>query len=144
MSSFGSAADSSATEATHATPPLQIADRVPVHPAIAPARTCPSCGPTLYESTSMPASRPRNSSGTVWFQMVERPSPLSMSPAPAKPRQRSTSQTSSNHPAAAMASPQPAAPPTTNSPCRRTREVHPLVSPSTSEPTDPAAYSPMA
>lgn len=39
MSSFGSAAASSATEATHATPPDQIAERVPVQPAIAPART---------------------------------------------------------------------------------------------------------
>ncbi len=37
--SFGSAAVSSATDATHATPPVQIADRVPVQPAIAPART---------------------------------------------------------------------------------------------------------
>lgn len=63
-----------------------------------------------------------------------------MSPAPATVRQTSTSPTLPNQPAAAMASPQTAAPNTTNSPCRRTREVQPLVRPSTREPTEPAAY----
>ncbi len=58
----------------------------------------------------MPASRPRSSSGIVWFQMVERPRPLSMSPAPAKARQSSTSQTFPNQPAAAIARPQAVAP----------------------------------
>ncbi len=140
MSSFGSAAASSATEATHAAPPDHTAERVPVQPAIAPARTWPSCGPTLYDSTSIPASRPRSSSGIVWFQIVDLPRPLSMSPAPARARQTRTIQMFWNHPAAAIASPQPAAPPTTNSPCRRTREVQPLVRPSAREPTDPAAY----
>lgn len=76
----------------------------------------------------------------VWFQMVERPSPLSMSPAPANARHTSTSQMFANHPAAVIASPHPAAPNTTKSPCRRTREVQPLVRASTAEPTDPAAY----
>lgn len=88
----------------------------------------------------MPASLPRSSSGMVWFQIVERPSPLSMSPAPAKARQSSTSQTFANQPAATIAAPHPAAPNTTKSPCRRTREVQPLVRLSRTDPTDPAAY----
>ncbi len=88
----------------------------------------------------MPASRPRSRSGMVWFQMVERPSPLSMSPAPARPRHTSTSQTLAVQPAAAMARPQPAAPNTTSRPCRRVRETQPLVRLTSREPTEPAAY----
>ncbi len=76
----------------------------------------------------------------VWFQMVERPSPLSMSPAPASPRHTSTSQTSDSRPAAAMARPHPAAPNTTRSPCRWMRDTQPLVRLTSTEPTDPAVY----
>lgn len=39
-----------------------------------------------------------------------------------------------------MASPQPVAPKTTSSPCRRIREAQPLVRLTSREPTDPAAY----
>ncbi|MEK8170472.1 hypothetical protein NKH77_15260 [Streptomyces sp. M19] len=101
---------------TQASPPLQIAGRVPVQLAMPPARTCPSCGPTLYDSTSIPASRPRRASGTVWFQIVERPSPLIMSPEPASARKSSTSQMLSTQPAAAIARPQPPAPRIASSP----------------------------
>jgi hypothetical protein len=76
----------------------------------------------------------------VWFQMVERPRPLSMSPAPARPRHARTSQTFDVQPAAAMARPQPAAPNTTSRPCRCVRDTQPLVRLSSSDPTAPAEY----
>lgn len=92
----------------------------------------------------MPARRARRPSGIVWFQIVERPSPLGMSPAPANARHSSTSHTLSSRTAAATARPHPAAPKTTNRPCRRTRDVQPLVRLSSTGPAEPAAYSPYA
>ena len=47
------------------------------------ALSCPNCGPMEYESNSMPARRPRNSSGIEVFHIKLLNNPLIVSPAPA-------------------------------------------------------------
>ncbi len=64
---------------TQTTPPAQIDARTPVQAAVPPARTCPSWGPTEYESSSMPASRPR-SARPEWSGPTSRPGRRSRSP----------------------------------------------------------------
>jgi hypothetical protein len=58
-------------------------------------------------SNSMLASRPRSSSGMVWFQMVSRNRPLTMSAAPAMAKSTKTQATSFMRPASAMLPPRP-------------------------------------
>ena len=120
-------------------PPRPTSVRV-VRAAIPPTRTWPSCGPTEYDSSSMPASRPRSSSGIVWFHIAERKMPLTMSQAPASVRNSSTSRTSCSCPAAVIASPHPAAASATARPCRWTRDVQPLVRLTRKDPAGNAAY----
>lgn len=63
-----------------------------------------------------------------------------MSQAPASTKHSSTSHTFPAKPAAAIATPHPAAASTTIRPCRCTREVHPLLTLTSSEPAGIAAY----
>jgi hypothetical protein len=88
----------------------------------------------------MPARRPRSSSGIVWFHIAARKIPLTMSKPPPRVRKSSTSQTFPTTPAAATASPQPAAARTTIRPCRWIRDVQPPVSDTSSAPAGNAAY----
>ncbi len=76
----------------------------------------------------------------VWFHMALRKTPLTMSQAPARTKQASTSHTFPATPAAAIARPHPAAASTTIRPCRCTRDVHPLLTLTSSEPAGIAAY----
>ena len=92
--SFGRHSAKAPTAATHSTPPVHTDARTESHAAVPPARTCPSCGPTEYDNSSIPASRPRSSSGIVWFHIAARKIPLTMSKHPPKVRKSSTSHTS--------------------------------------------------
>lgn len=68
--------------------------------------------------------------------------PLIMSKAPARASSRRTRQTRRSCPAAAIASPQPAAASTIARPCRWIRVVQPLVRLTSRDPAGSAAYSP--
>src|SRR5262249_52847743 len=63
----GSSPDISTTAPTQSNPPETIENLVLTRLATAPARSCPAGGPIPQLSSSTPASRPRSSSGMVWF-----------------------------------------------------------------------------
>ena len=75
----------------------------------------------------MPASRPRYSSGIVWFHMSCRKMPLTMSAAPATPSRAKVTHRLCVRPIAATAAPQATAAMATMRPWRWTLETHPLV-----------------
>ena len=109
--------------------------------ASAPDCAVPSVGPIEHESCSIPASRPRRSSGIVWFHIVERKIPDDMSAAPASARNASASGSESGEPEQATATPASAALTATARPWRVTRRAQPLVSVSSIAPAGPAAKS---
>ena len=115
--------------------------RTDVASATRPARASPPSGPTVYDSISIPARRPRCESGIVWCQIVARNSPLIMSNAPASTSPSSTSAGTVVSPASTTDAPHAAAASTTARPWWCTRAVHPLVAVARSEPTVPAEYS---
>ncbi len=81
----------------------------PIRSAIKAARALPSSGPDMYDSCSMPASRPRSSVGIVSFQIVMRNTPLAMSAAPASARHRRAVKRPFAKPRPTIAAPQIAA-----------------------------------
>jgi hypothetical protein len=83
----------------------------------------------------MPANRPRSRSGIVWFHIVMRKMPLTMSAPPAMTRLASASQRSGARPNAMMARPHTDAATMIASPWRWTRLTHPLATVASSEPT---------
>ena len=107
--------------------------------ATAPERSCPAGGPAAYDSSSMPAIRPRRWSGIDCFHIASRNTPLHSSAPPATARNASATQTDGASPTIPIASPHEAAAIAIASPCRRTRGIHPLVAETANAPADGAA-----
>ena len=112
MSNFlnsGSKKAKNPTVTTQIIPPLVTEIDNVVTAAIEAARICPANGPNEYDNNSIPARRPRNPSGIVWFHIADLNNALTMSDAPAKVRKSKTSHSELVAPDSAMANPQPMA-----------------------------------
>ena len=108
--------------------------RGPVTAATAPDRSCPAGGPAAYDSSSMPAIRPRRWSGIDCFHIASRKTPLHSSAPPATARNASATQTDGASPTIPIASPHEAAAIAMARPCRRTRGIQPLVAETRARP----------